>query len=101
MIRLDRRRFVEGLAASALLIPPTAFTQHPEAGLLMAYGPYFADMFRRCGAYVGRVLGGTKPADLPVERPSRFEMVINLKTAKVLGLTLPQFLRARADRLIE
>jgi putative ABC transport system substrate-binding protein len=62
-------------------------TQLPEAGLLMAYGPLLPDMLRRCGAYVARVLGGTKPADLPVERPSRFEMVINLKTAKALGLT--------------
>jgi putative ABC transport system substrate-binding protein len=83
------------LPAISLLI------QLPEAGLLMAYGPSLPDMFRRAGAYVARVLGGTKPADLPVERPSRFEMVINLKTAKALGLTLPQFLRARADRLIE
>jgi putative ABC transport system substrate-binding protein len=95
------RARIADLALKHRLPAISLFTQQPEVGLLMAYGPYFADMFRRCGAYVARVLGGAKPADLPVERPSRFEMVINLKTAKALGLTLPQLLRARADRLIE
>ena len=100
MFFFNRVRIAD-LALKHRLPAITLFTQFPEVGLLMAYGPNFPDMFRRAGAYVARVLGGTKPADLPVERPSRFDMVINLKTAKALGLTLPQFLRARADRLIE
>jgi ABC-type uncharacterized transport system substrate-binding protein len=58
-------------------------------------------MFRRCGAYVARVLGGTKPANLPIERPARFELAVNLKTASALGITLPETLLVRADEVIE
>jgi putative tryptophan/tyrosine transport system substrate-binding protein len=77
------------------------YQAHVRAGGLISYGPDLPDMFRRCGAYVGRILGGTKPADLPIERPTRFELVVNLKTAKVLGINIPETVLVRADEVIE
>jgi putative ABC transport system substrate-binding protein len=70
-------------------------------GALVAYGPDYPDIYRRAGSYVDRVLNGSKPADLPVQEPVKFHLVVNMKTAKALGFTMPAALTARADEVIE
>ena len=100
-LSLAYRTQIGDLAAKAVLPTIYLYRAHVNAGGLISYGPDLPDMFRRCGVYVGRILGGTKPADLPIERPARFELVVNLKTAKVLGITIPEAILVRADEVIE
>jgi putative tryptophan/tyrosine transport system substrate-binding protein len=89
------------LALAARLPTIAGFREHVEAGGLMSYGPNFSDLFRRAAEYVDKILRGAMPGDLPVEQPTKFELVINLKTAKALGLTIPESFLLRADEVIE
>jgi len=96
----ERRRLVD-LAAKDRLPTVYPWREGADAGGLMAYGPSIADLFRRAATYVDKILKGAKPGDLPVEQPTKFELVINLKTAKALGLTIPPSVLRRADQVIE
>jgi putative ABC transport system substrate-binding protein len=95
------RSEIASVAATKRLPAVSMFVEFAEAGGLMVYGPSLRDAFRRCGGYVARILRGARPADLPVERPEKFDLVINLRTAKALGLTIPPSLLQRADKVIE
>jgi len=100
-LTLRHRARVVQLAARNRLPVVYSFGEFARAGGLLAYGPSVAEMFHRAAAYVDRIFKGARPADLPVEQPTKFELVINLKTAKALGLTIPPSLLLRADQVIE
>jgi putative ABC transport system substrate-binding protein len=98
---LAQRTQLATLAAKSRLPAVYGLREEAEAGGLMAYGASAPQMFRRAATYVDKILKGTKPAELPVEQPTKYELVINLKTARTLGLTIPPSLLRRAGQIIE
>ncbi len=100
MLYAERRRIMD-LAAKHRLPTIYAWREPVEAGGLMSYGASIPDLYRRAATHVDKILKGAKPGDLPVEQPTKFELVVNLKTAKALGLTIPQSVLIRADQVIE
>jgi putative ABC transport system substrate-binding protein len=97
----NQRRQIAELAAKRRLPSMQFATEYAEAGALMSYSANFLDLERRTATFVDKILKGAKPADLPVEQPTKFELVINMKTAKALGLTIPPSLLLRADQVIK
>ena len=100
-LTVRNRAQIVDLAAKARLPGMYPFLEFARTGGLMAYGPSVPELFRRAAGYVDKILKGAKPADLPVEQPTKFELIINLKTAKALGLTIPRRILARADEVIQ
>jgi len=100
LVSTNRTRIITFALAGRL---PTMFNirEYAEAGGLMSYGPNFPDLFRRVAEYVDKILRGTKPGDIPVEQPTKFDFIINVSTAKALGINIPPMLLARADEVIE
>ena len=95
------RTLITTLALSGRLPTILSYGDYVESGGLMSYGPNYANLFRRAADMVDKILRGTKPGDIPVEQPSKFELVINLVTARAIGLTVPSTVLSRADRVIE
>jgi len=100
-IAVVNRVRINTLALAAHVPTMLGVREYVEAGGLMSYGPNFPDLFRRAADFVDKILRGTKPGDLPVEQPTKFDLVINITTAKALGLEVPPTLLARADEVIE
>jgi ABC-type uncharacterized transport system substrate-binding protein len=97
---LSQQKQIANLATMSRLPSVFARRENVDAGGLMSYGSTLADQFRQAATYVDKIIRGAKPADLPVEQPTKFELVINLKTAKALGLTIPPAVLGRADQVI-
>jgi len=97
----NNRVRINAMARAQLLPTIYGSREYVDAGALMSYGPNWADLFRHAAEQVDKVLRGTKPADIPVEQPTKFDLVVNAKTAKALGIELPGSLIARADEVIE
>ena len=98
---LEQRRRIAELAVTNRRATVSDNREYVDTGALMSYGPNLADQFRRAAGYVDKVLKGAKPGDLPVEQPTKLELVINLRTANALGLTIPKSLLLRADEVIQ
>jgi putative ABC transport system substrate-binding protein len=92
---------ISTLAAAARLATICNYLESVEAGCLMSYGPNIANLYRRAADFVDKILRGAKPADIPVEQPTKFDLIVNLTTAKALGLQIPPMLLSRADEVIE
>jgi putative ABC transport system substrate-binding protein len=99
MFFAERRRLAE-LAVTHRLPAVSGQREYVEAGGLIAYGAKLAELFRRAAVYVDKILKGARPGDLPIEQPTKFELVVNLKTAKALGITIPQSILLQADEVI-
>jgi putative ABC transport system substrate-binding protein len=97
----SNRKQIVGFALKSRLASMYRGRESVDAGGLMSYGADIADSYRRVASYVDKILKGAKPADLPIEQPTKFELVINLKTAKQIGVTIPQKVLSRADRIIK
>jgi putative ABC transport system substrate-binding protein len=96
-----KRRQIATLAVQAKLVTMTGWSEYAHAGCLVAYGVNFSDLFRRAASYVDKILHGTAPGDLPIVQPEKFELVVNLRTARALGLTIPAPVLVEANELIE
>jgi putative ABC transport system substrate-binding protein len=100
-VLFNYRQHIAALALKNRLPSTSSLKEFAEAGLLLSYGPDFQSLYGGAAVFIDKIFKGAKPADLPVERPTRFELVVNLKTAKALGLTVPPSVLARVDEVIE
>jgi putative ABC transport system substrate-binding protein len=100
MLFNERKRIAEWAVAHRL--PTVGFAPNmAEAGLLMSYGPDFPDIFRRAAVYIDKILKGAKPADLPIEQPTKFDLSVNMRTAHAIGMTIPDSIHLRANKIVE